>query len=36
VTLSDPNLDFKVTGNQAYRCPRCIVCAADARSACDS
>jgi len=30
------DLDFKVVRNQTYRRPRRIVCAADARSVCDS
>ena len=36
VTLVTLDLDFKVMRNQTYRCPRRIVCAADARSVCDS
>jgi len=30
------DLGFKVMRNQTYRCPQQIVCAAEARSVCDS
>jgi len=37
VTLSDPQPRFQGYGViHAYRCPQRIVCAADARSVCDS